>query len=42
LLRELENYGALRDSPWLWAPLASLVLVMSLFQFLVAGEEYAA
>ena len=42
LLRELENYGALRHSPWLWAPLASLVLVMSLFQFLVAGEEYAA
>ncbi|MBV9144876.1 MAG: ABC transporter permease [Acidobacteria bacterium] len=41
LLRELENYGALRHSPWLWAPLVSLVLVVSLFQFVVGGEEYA-
>ena len=41
LLRELENYTALRHSPWLWAPLFSLVLVVSLFQFVVAGEEYA-
>ena len=41
LLRELENYAALRHSPWLWAPLVSLVVVMSLFQFIVAGEEYA-
>jgi peptide/nickel transport system permease protein len=41
LLRELENYTALRHSPWLWAPLLSLVLVMSLFQFVVAGEEYS-
>jgi len=41
LLRELENYAALTHSPWLWAPLASLVLVVSLFQFIVAGEEYA-
>jgi ABC-type dipeptide/oligopeptide/nickel transport system permease subunit len=41
LLRELENYTALRHSPWLWAPLISLVLVMSLFQFVVAGEEYS-
>jgi len=41
LLRELENYTALGHSPWLWAPLLSLVLVMSLFQFVVAGEEYS-
>jgi peptide/nickel transport system permease protein len=41
LLRELENYTALRHSPWLWIPLASLVLVVSLFQFIVAGEEYS-
>jgi peptide/nickel transport system permease protein len=41
LLRELENYTALGHSPWLWAPLLSLVLVMSLFHFVVAGEEYS-
>lgn len=41
LLRELENYTALAQSPWLWAPLASLVLVVSLFQFILAGEEYS-
>jgi len=40
LLRELENYAALTHSPWLWAPLISLVLVMSLFQFILSGEEY--
>jgi len=42
LLRELENYTALAHSPWLWAPLLSLVLVVSLFQFILAGEEFAA
>lgn len=41
LLRELENYSALRHSPWLWAPLLSLVLVVSLFQFVLGAEEYA-
>jgi len=41
LLRELENYGALGHRPWLWAPLISLILVMSLFQFILSGEEYA-
>jgi peptide/nickel transport system permease protein len=41
LLRELENYTALAQSPWLWAPLMSLVLVVSLFQFILAGEEYS-
>lgn len=40
LLRELENYTALRHSPWLWIPLVSLVLTVSLFQFILAGEEY--
>lgn len=41
LLRELENYTALAQSPWLWAPLISLVLVVSLFQFVLSGEEYS-
>lgn len=40
LLRELENYTALAQSPWLWAPLISLVLVVSLFQFILGAEEY--
>jgi len=42
LLRELENYSALRHSPWLWAPLLSLLVVVSLFQFTLANEEYSA
>jgi len=42
LLRELENYSALRHSPWLWAPLLSLLVVVSLFQFILANEEYSA
>ena len=42
LLRELENYSALAHAPWLWAPLISLVMVVSLFQFILAGEEYSA
>lgn len=41
LLRELENYSALRHSPWLWMPLISLVLVVSLFQLTLAEEEYS-
>jgi peptide/nickel transport system permease protein len=41
LLRELENYTALAQSPWLWAPLISLVLVVSLFQFILGAEEYS-
>ena len=41
LLRELENYSGLRHSPWLWAPLISLVLVVSLFQFTLADQEYS-
>jgi ABC-type dipeptide/oligopeptide/nickel transport system permease subunit len=39
LLRELENYSGLAHNLWLWAPLASLVLVVSLFQFALSGEE---
>ena len=42
LLRELENYTALTHSLWLWAPLLSLLLVVSLFQFVISGEDYAA
>jgi len=42
LLRELENYSALRHGPWLWAPLLSLLVVVSLFQFTLANEEYSA
>lgn len=41
LLRELENYTALRHSPWLWVPLLSLVMVVSLFQFALGDEERA-
>ncbi|HVH86542.1 MAG TPA: ABC transporter permease [Terriglobales bacterium] len=41
LLRELENYSALRHSPWLWMPLISLVLVVSLLQLTLAEEEYS-
>jgi ABC-type dipeptide/oligopeptide/nickel transport system permease subunit len=41
LLRELENYTALRHAPWLWIPLLSLVFTVSLFQFILADEEYA-
>jgi ABC-type dipeptide/oligopeptide/nickel transport system permease subunit len=41
LLRELENYTLLMHSPWLWAPLVSLVVVVSLFQFILSGEEYS-
>jgi len=41
LLRELENYTVLMRSPWLWAPLVSLVVVVSLFQFILSGEEYS-
>lgn len=41
LLRELENYAALRHSPWLWVPLLSLVVVVSLFQFALGTEEPA-
>jgi peptide/nickel transport system permease protein len=41
LLRELENYSALASSPWLWAPLVSLFVVVSLFQFALGEGEYA-
>jgi ABC-type dipeptide/oligopeptide/nickel transport system permease subunit len=41
LLRELDNYTALRHSPWLWVPLLSLVMVVSLFQFALGAEERA-
>jgi len=41
LLRELENYTALRHSPWLWVPLLSLMMVVSLFQFALGAEEPA-
>jgi ABC-type dipeptide/oligopeptide/nickel transport system permease subunit len=41
LLRELENYSALAGSPWLWAPLLSLFIVVSLFQFALGEGEYA-
>lgn len=41
LLRELENYLALASSPWLWAPLISLFVVVSLFQFALGEGEYA-
>ncbi|HVN80203.1 MAG TPA: ABC transporter permease [Terriglobia bacterium] len=39
LLRELENYSAVRSNPWLLAPLFLLVAVVSCFQILLSGEE---
>ena len=39
LLRELEDYTAIAHNPWLLAPLLSLVIVVSCFQFILSGEE---
>ncbi len=39
LLRELENYSAVPHSPWLLAPLALLVMVVSCFHLILSGEE---
>jgi ABC-type dipeptide/oligopeptide/nickel transport system permease subunit len=41
LLRELENYSAVRANPWLVAPLLLLVLVVACFQLILSGEENA-
>ena len=41
LLRELENFSALHDEPWRFAPLVLLVLVVSAFQILLPEKENA-
>lgn len=40
LLRELENYAALRGHLWLWAPLVLLLVVMSCFQVVLSVEDF--
>jgi peptide/nickel transport system permease protein len=40
LLRELENYSAIPEQPWVLAPLAVLMLtILSLYALLPSGEE---
>jgi peptide/nickel transport system permease protein len=41
LLRELENFSALHDEPWRFAPLILLVLVVSAFQIVLPDKENA-
>jgi peptide/nickel transport system permease protein len=38
LLRELENFPAVLENPWMLAPLVLLVLVVGSLQFVLAGE----
>jgi len=42
LLRELENYSAVLQNPWMLAPVVLLVVVVSCLQLLLRGEEGAA
>jgi ABC-type dipeptide/oligopeptide/nickel transport system permease subunit len=39
LLRDLENYSAIRSNPWLLTPLIILVMVVSCFQLILSGED---
>jgi len=39
LLRELGSFSALRSQPWLWTPLATLVIVVICFQVILQGKE---
>lgn len=39
LLRELENYQLVLAQPWMLAPVALLVLVVSCFQIMLSVEE---
>jgi ABC-type dipeptide/oligopeptide/nickel transport system permease subunit len=40
LLRELENYAAVPERPWVLAPLAVLAMtILSLYMLLPAGDE---
>jgi ABC-type dipeptide/oligopeptide/nickel transport system permease subunit len=39
LLRELENYSAVRANPWLLTPLALLVTVVACFQLILSKED---
>jgi len=39
MLRELENYSAIRQNPWMLAPIVLLVAVVSCLQLLLRTEE---
>ena len=41
LLRELENYSAVLDNPWMLAPLALLVVVVGSLQLVLAEESHS-
>ena len=41
MLRELENFSALRDEPWRFAPLVVLLIVVSSFQIVLPQKEVA-
>jgi len=41
MLRELENYSAIRQNPWVLAPIVLLVTVVSCLQLLLRTEEAA-
>ena len=41
MLRELENFSALHDEPWRFAPLILLLLVVSAFQVVLPQKENA-
>jgi peptide/nickel transport system permease protein len=42
LLRELENYSALKTKPWILAPLLLLIVVVSCFQLILSRENVPA
>jgi hypothetical protein len=39
MLRELENYTAILENPWMLAPAILLVAVVSLLQLLLRTED---
>jgi peptide/nickel transport system permease protein len=39
LLRELENYSAIKSNPWLLAPLVLLLVVVGCFQLILSQQE---
>ena len=42
MMRELGNYAAIQGSPWIFAPVALLLLVVVCFQLVLAREEVPA
>jgi peptide/nickel transport system permease protein len=40
-LRELENFVAVAQNPWILAPAAMLLVVVSAFQFLLSRKEFS-